>query len=273
MPGDFERLNGFRGGARVREALLRTPGVFSDRPRAFWFRGVANFGDELSPQILSWVLGRQPIWVSRRYSGKVISTGSILTAVARGDTVWGSGLIRPERCVPPARVRFLAVRGPLTRDCIAADVPEIYGDPAMLVPMFYSPPVEKTHEIGVVPHYTDAGAIGEVDSALRVIDVRDPWQVVGRCNPSVSGGSVLLAAWPDHRRGLWYTGELDHDTNRLVGGGFKFRDYYLGTGRDVAEPTPWESGVSVAIDRTAPVPSGDVGRLLDAAGSILGQAK
>jgi hypothetical protein len=32
-----------------------------------------------------------------------------------------------------------------------------------------------------------------------------------------------------------------------------------------------ESGVSVAIDRMAPVPSVDVGRLLDAAGLILGQ--
>jgi len=262
----LDHLLGVRGGWRLRDGLLRSGLIAPRRPRAFWFTGVPNFGDELGPALLHSVLGAQPIRVSRHYKGKVLAVGSILqTALAASDVVWGSGLIRDQTILPPRGVKFLAVRGPLTRDRVLADVPAVYGDPAILLPKFHRTSVEKTHAIGIVPHYHDREAMSIANSAISVIDVGRPWRsvvdAIRSCERVISSslhGIIVAEAY-----GIPAT--WVRITDRIAGGTFKFHDHLLATGRDPIEPIPLRLGIDRAANRPLPAPQFDSAPLLEAA--------
>src|SRR5690606_38035726 len=68
-------------------------------------------------------------------------------------------------------------RGPQTRKLLLElgyDCPEIYGDPAILLPKYFNPPVIKKYKIGVIPHYLDlemAQALFKDQEGVIVIDL------------------------------------------------------------------------------------------------------
>lgn len=257
---------------KLRLATLRIPCILPERPRAYWFRGTSNFGDQLSPHVLRWVTGVKPIWVPPTYSGKVLATGSILEAAAEDDVVWGSGLIRSRVFRPPRDVTFLAVRGPLTRAMIHGDgdVPEVYGDPATLLPSFYMPATTQRHEIGVVPHYVDRSSVQVEDPSILLIDVRRHWQEVVdqilSCAVILSSSlHGLIVAEAYGIPASWI-----RITDKILGGTFKFDDYYLSTDRDRREPVDWELGIDAALGGVAPTPHFSPEPLLAAARSYYG---
>ena len=90
----------------------------------------------------------------------VSAIGSVLHLIKKQNTiVWGSGLIN-ENLLPPVQpYKILAVRGPLTRKVLLSqgyDCPEVYGDPALLLPYVYTPKKKrKRYILGIVPHYVD----------------------------------------------------------------------------------------------------------------------
>lgn len=265
---DFEPLLRVRGGARVRDRLLQLPFVSSARARAYWFSAVPNFGDHLSAAVLHWATGSPPIWVTRFFCGKVLAVGSVLEAAAPNDTVWGSGAIRDAPLVPPPGVSFLAVRGPLTRARVAADVPEVYGDPALLTPLVHNSPVEKKYAIGVVPHYADQAAVTINDPSVAVVDVGRPWRevvdLIRACEIVVSSSlHGLIVAEAYGVPASWV-----RITDGVKGGGFKFNDYYLSTGRDAQAPAAWKCGLGHAVLRTAPPIQFDPEALIAAAKGI-----
>jgi pyruvyltransferase len=202
--------------------------------RAFWWTGKSNFGDQLTPPILSHFTGRKVVMAGRNEGNKVLAVGSIVHLVRPGDTVWGSGWHRGYEIQAPASALFLAVRGPLTRSrLIGADVPEVYGDPGLLLPLVYNPDIEVRHRVGYVPHMVDKG-LCPTDGL--VIDVQRPWREVVNaikgCERIVSSslhGIVAAEAY-----GIPATWAVYSD--RIIGGEFKFRDYLLGTGRDEQGP-------------------------------------
>ncbi len=268
MTGDLGALLRVRGGGRVRDRLLQLPFLAAGRARAYWFSARPNFGDHLSADVLHWVTGSRPIWVTRHFRGKVLAIGSVLRMAAPKDIVWGSGAIEDAPLLPPPRVSFLAVRGPLTRARVAADIPEVYGDPALLIPHFHNTPIEKRYAIGIVPHYVDQAAVAMNDPSVAVIDVRHPWRdVVDRiraCEAIVSSSlHGLIVAEAYGIPASWV-----RITDGVKGGGFKFNDYYLGTGRDVRAPVGWERGLSYALVRIAPPIEFDPEPLIKAARGI-----
>lgn len=232
---------------------LRTRLLSPCRLRSYWFTRFPNFGDQLSVPVLEWVTDSSLTWVGSRYRGKILGVGSILQyAIASGDHVWGSGLIQDRRIVPPANATFLAVRGPLTRQYLSADIPEIYGDPALLLPYFHHQPVKKRYSIGIVPHHYDHSDIPDDDPAITVIDVTKHWaQVVDEirsCEVIVSSslhGVIVAEAY-----GIPATWIRISD--RLEGGSFKFHDYLLATGRGALPPFDWTEGLSNAVRRPLP---------------------
>ena len=249
---NLDVLVNVRGGRRLRDWLLRCSRIESDRPRVYWFRRFPNFGDQLSKDILGWVLGTSPTWVSERFRGKILAIGSILpAALAEKDIVWGSGAIDRQVIVPPAGASFVAVRGPLTRMVIKAEIPEVYGDPALLLPLFCKHPVEKKYRIGVVPHYHDRALISITDPAILVINVANPWPTVvdaiRSCEVILSSSlHGLIVAEAYGIPASWIK-----ISDRLKGGNFKFNDYYLATGRAETEPTRWNGQVNDAVRRIA----------------------
>lgn len=134
-----------------------------------------NFGDELNFWLYKKITGIEP---SRASFGArfdhVISIGTVLDRANQNSIVWGAG----GTCVNKPK-KILAVRGPITKqscDKLGIECPDVFGDPAILVPMFYSPkkPV-KRHEFVVAPHVSDFPLVNswyEKDSATSVIDLK-----------------------------------------------------------------------------------------------------
>lgn len=126
-----------------------------------YWNGVDNLGDALSPIIVNWMLSLKGFLPGKAISKTkhLYAVGSILTAGMQDATVWGSGILscdllyRLEKRILDIRL----VRGPLTRACLVDygySVPEVYGDPAILMPEIYIPQhVEKKARYGVVLHH------------------------------------------------------------------------------------------------------------------------
>jgi pyruvyltransferase len=256
------RSSPLRGTSRLSDAMTsfadsRTPTRLSEAMRRngilpaaslplYWFHSRPNFGDELSPFILGSVSGMTPTLVSRRASNKILAVGSILRFLRPGDLVWGAGAIRATPIEPPPGVEFIAVRGPLTRGLIQGDVPETYGDPATLLPQFYSPPMTRRHEVGIVAHARHKDAFDANSDAYHFIDVMQGWQAVvdsiASCDVIISSslhGIIVAEAYGVPA--VWITLEPE-----LAGGTFKFRDYYLSTDREM-RPVTWNGDLGKAM--------------------------
>lgn len=126
---------------------------------------VNNFGDLVGPIVVDLVRSRL-LLSDRSSSGlpvRLFSVGSVLHFAQDGDVVWGSGVngkIDAER----HRWRALdvrAVRGPLSRRWVESfsgqDVPEVYGDPALLLFELGYPRPERASRRGVtfIPNLND----------------------------------------------------------------------------------------------------------------------
>jgi pyruvyltransferase len=256
-------------GGVISHSLRLLIGQRADWVPAFWFTGTANLGDVLAPVIVRAILGREPLLVNRSYKGKLVSTGSVLSAAQPGDQVWGSGLLLPEK-FDGRGVRFLAVRGPRTRSLITGEVPERYGDPAMLLPSIYMPPsVGKRFEIGVIAHYRDNVDQLRKDNAVLWIDVQHMnWRAtiekINQCELVVSSslhGLILAEAYGVPA--VWVKAD-----GPIKGGAFKFHDYYEGTDRQPPVAAQWKWGFSAIAARASHPPKVDVRHLLEAAAEL-----
>lgn len=204
--------------------------------KLFWHK-TNNFGDAISPVILGHFLGEPIEFAEYDVKGKMVSTGSVIHAVQEGDTVWGTGLIsRTEMKMPKAT--FLAVRGPLTKQYCKIKT-DVFGDPGLLLPLIYKPKIEIKHKVGIIPHYVDKAFISRspgIQAMGYVINIQADWKKVVdeilSCELIVSstlhgivaaeayGVNVMWAVW----------------TDQIIGGSFKFEDYFMGTGREGVKP-------------------------------------
>ncbi|WP_417177426.1 polysaccharide pyruvyl transferase family protein [Bacteroides sp.] len=211
-----------------------------------------NFGDELNYYLLC-ELTEQPIsnlidickW-GRRGKTDLLFIGSLVEDFTTPDTIiWGSGAICGGNKIlrnKPKEVR--AVRGKLTRNYLLNNgvyCPEIYGDPALLCPLIYQSPVEKKYKIGLIPHVDDFhNPIVKVleERGVYIIKLADykKWHDVideiCQCEIIVSSslhGLILADAYEIPN--VWAT-----ISGKLLGGTFKFQDYFSGVNRCVDLP-------------------------------------
>lgn len=138
-------------------------------PLCYWHRKKAeNFGDYLSLKIVERIVGRHvapAITKKEMEQHKLLAIGSILILANEGDVVWGTGMNGKRMDLSLYNFENLdvrAVRGPLTRNFILnnfnIDCPEVYGDPALLIPYLFPEFKKKKnpeHEYVVIPHYTE----------------------------------------------------------------------------------------------------------------------
>lgn len=84
--------------------------------------------------------------------------------------IYGSGIGNPSQKLSGSPVKVLSVRGPRTRAVLLAhgiDCPEKYGDPALLLPLFYQPGMKRKDIVSVVPN--EGTMLGEKDTLLKEI--------------------------------------------------------------------------------------------------------
>lgn len=228
--------------------------------KAHWAKYSNNFGDILTPVLLQH-FGVKARWVGRGTSGKMLAVGSILGRARENDVVWGTGAIALKKGRSfrlPDGVRVLAVRGPKTRDLIDGDVPEVYGDPALILPEVYQPEVTKEFEIGVIPHEVEKDIPPTKDPQVLWIDINSGVKKVidsiNRCHLIASSSlHGIIAAEAYGIPAVWI-----RMTNRINGGSFKYDDYYLSTGRSPAPGISWDEGLVEIVRGTMPLPSIDI---------------
>ncbi|KAK4049304.1 hypothetical protein OIV83_004241 [Microbotryomycetes sp. JL201] len=213
-----------------------------------WSRGnysTQNFGDEIGPDLVERILGGQRVLRGPEHP-RLLTIGSYAHFAARCTILWGTGS-RSHPYPPPTEiVQVRATRGPLTRKAIMQRypnlyVPEIYGDPALLVPKFF-PEIERPDDVPddlmgrvvVLLHMGDLGSNDDVVEKLpsdwRIVsalaaDWRDVVREIRNSTFVISSsmhGLILADAYGVPSRGVM----LRHFEPE-----FKFHDYYEGTGR------------------------------------------
>jgi pyruvyltransferase len=142
-----------------------------------YFTYCPNFGDLLSPWLVERMTGREVV-VADRSKPHYVVIGSIINQGTDQSIFWGTGTYGTEgkKEVAP-RARYTAVRGPLTRDKLSASkgfgirVPSVFGDPALLLPLYYMPDVKVTHEYGVAVRWSErAWAKATYGPGVKLID-------------------------------------------------------------------------------------------------------
>lgn len=227
--------------------------VYSRRIHAVWCLGTANWGDALNPVLIEWLSGRKPRCDTDPDMDKFLVIGSVLEFADRNTTVWGSGFIKAGQLVKERPKAIRAVRGPLSRASLldqGIDCPEVYGDPALLLPRLYNPDVPKQYEIGLIPHYADKSHPWldryRNDPKVRIIDVEsDTWrfvQEVKSCELIVSSSlHGVICADSYGVPAIWM--EL---SDKVIGNGFKFFDYFASIQHEVSAPIVPNENMSLA---------------------------
>lgn len=242
--------------------------IYRDYVSCFW-SNCDNWGDALTPYLVARISGRPVRFDENPYCWKYFVIGSVLQRADKYSIVWGSGMISPEALPAQAPHRVHAVRGPLTRKMLMQSgikCPDVYGDPALLLPRYFNPPKSCTYRLGVIPHMVDKNHPWIESSAkeegVKVIDIEADIETfvkdVLSCECILSSslhGLICADAYeiPNRRIVL---------SDQIQGADFKFLDYYGAA--NVAPQTPIKPKVSEsalqiipAIDRIAPLPDLD----------------
>jgi pyruvyltransferase len=230
------------------------------------WRGIRhrNWGDDLNYYFIRQLTGRPVVMYHNFKLAKwlhlknYLCIGTLLDAVkyANAQTiVWGSGVSGQERTfVTPKNI--LAVRGKKTKefcDRYGVYCPEVYGDPALLLPLVYkaSPPAlpnregaSKKYRLGIIPHVVDQQhpVIREIKEKyadeILVIDLAryDKWtdviDQICSCERILSSSlHGLIVSDVYQIPNCWI--EL---TGNISGGHFKYYDYASSVNRKFVAP-------------------------------------
>ena len=211
-----------------------------------------NYGDELNINMLKEFLPKKKLfnmadiceW-GRKNKINYIVIGSMIEHSTSKSIIWGAGAIEGgERKLKSSPLDIKAVRGSLTRDYLLKnmiDCPEIYGDPALLIPLVYNQEVPMKHELGIIPHvseinHPEVNRLQQLGVHVIRFDKYEHWHNVideiRSCRNIVSSslhGLILSDAYsvPNGWIAL---------SDNLLGGHFKFLDYFSSVQRDQLIP-------------------------------------
>lgn len=200
--------------------------------------GGDNLGDYLSTVVFEHMLLLRGIANVTDRKKHLYAIGSILAFGFQNATVWGTGLLLEPKAssfyktVLNPRIRKLdirMVRGPRTRAVLLEkgyDCPEIYGDPAILLPEIYTPVLKgPKKDCTVILNHNSKLVYGE-NLSIATSDYKSFIDVVANSKKVISGsmhGAILAESY-----GVPAVILSDAATQK---GCFKFDDYYNSTGR------------------------------------------
>lgn len=200
-----------------------------------------NLGDYLAEIIVDYMLSLKKIdrnkYIAHRKN--LYTVGSILGTGMCNATVWGSGYIDKyivgstyKKILPKLRqLDIRAVRGPLTREVLLSagyTCPEIYGDPAILLPLIYTPntpPDLPKDDYKIVRHFTDNTECQNIISVLTKDYRNFVDQIVTSKKIISSSLHGIIIAESYGIPAVLYMPECVKEKE------FKYRDYYYSTGR------------------------------------------
>ena len=121
-----------------------------------------NYGDDINVYFLGAITGKKIIPAEALIfpHTNICAIGSLIPAFLDNKTIiWGSGVSNDEMLLKYKPKRVEAVRGPLSREYLMRNgvfCPEVYGDPALLLPVFYKPQYNVCkYKLTLIPHHRD----------------------------------------------------------------------------------------------------------------------
>lgn len=213
--------------------------------RVFYWKphsGHRNFGDHLAKVIVTKVLADHGHLIEEqvRQPRQLLSVGSVLHFAEDGAVVWGSGVNGKVMRAADHRYRRLdvrAVRGPKTRAFLmdkGIAVPEVYGDPALLLPHLFPGRFARDVQraVAVVPNLHDLQTLQQ-EGVADLVSPLDGWnrciEQILQAELVVSSslhGIIIAEAYGVPARYVRFS-EVENP--------FKYDDYMQGTGRDRME--------------------------------------
>lgn len=181
--------------------------------------------------------------------------GSVLPVADAHTGVWGTGFIAENGNCRGKPLKVYAVRGPFTRQWLlkrGIECPEIYGDPALLFPTFYKPQIQKKYELGLIPHYVDQKHPWVLkaiqDPRVKFIDILTGEENLLKFIDEVcSCKRILSSSLHGVICGDAYTipSLWVEFSDKVIGRGFKFRDYFKSVGRNEIDSIEFNPQMSV----------------------------
>lgn len=210
-----------------------------------------NFGDQLSPYIVKQITGMEIqhkiasiSWVNLikyvvKYPHKLkmlsqyvlpwehhyIGLGSVLSYGNSRSEIWGSGFMNWNEDFHGGTI--YALRGELSASKIGCKKCMAYGDPALLLPLLYTPRNRTKHIVGIIPHWKETSFFKRIyGDKYRLVDLRstDVESIIDEiCSCQLVLSSSLHGIIVAHAYGIpaiWIKkGDINTD-------GFKFDDYF-----------------------------------------------
>ena len=217
-----------------------------------------NYGDLVGKYLVEKISGRNVIWkhpkkfhLTNFWKPTYVTAGSILAHINKQCVVWGSGIISKDHNVKDAK-EFLAVRGPHSHERLTElgyEVPEVFGDPALLMPKFFTSEAEKKYKVGIIPHYVDYetvnGWYSENDQVhvidLMTNDIEEVTTQILQCEYTLSSslhGVIVSHAYniPSVRVAF---------SDKIFGDGIKYLDYLASVALENYQPALLDRPLSV----------------------------
>ncbi|MFC1688460.1 polysaccharide pyruvyl transferase family protein [Pseudomonadota bacterium] len=178
--------------------------------------------------------------------------GSVLSSTDSCSEVWGAGFLSARsRCLQkPGKIH--AVRGKLSERSLVnqgISCPQVYGDPALILPEMYRPLQTRKYKFGIIPHYVDSGyrkgILGNLnacnmleDMRIKIIDVSpnlffDFINQVNECEYIASSslhGLILAHAYGIPAVWVKFSDFISGND------GFKYLDYFSTTELNIEHP-------------------------------------
>lgn len=199
-----------------------------------------NVGDLLSPVIVCNMLKTRGIDFDTSIEGTkhLTAVGSALGVGVQKCTVWGSGCRQYgyDKRLALSDYDIRAVRGPKSREVLIQCghiCPEIYGDPAVLLPEFYSPIPSPEKHITYIPHFRESQATH--DGVVTLSPLTKDWKAfINSLTQSelVLSSSLhgIILAESYGIPAIW----VESKESSVVP--LKYADWYESTGREVPVP-------------------------------------
>ena len=202
-------------------------------------KSAENYGDLLGYYLANKVSDKKIVfaWPKKRnllnfYRPIYLTVGSIIHNADKNCIIWGSGFINKNMTIAPAKI--CSVRGPVTRNLLTKQghrVPKSFGDPALLLPKYYNPKVEKKYKLGIIPHYTDYKDLIKIfnnNENIKVInlmsdDIEKTTYEILECEKTISSSlHGLIVSHAYHIPSLW-----TKFSDKPFGDDMKYDDYFL----------------------------------------------
>jgi hypothetical protein len=195
--------------------------------KVWWMVGekIHNFGDVLTPKILDYYN------IKYEYSKdnyNMICVGSVANKAKNNCIVVGSG-VAWEKIKLNKTAIYKCVRGPYTRNAVinsGGNCPDIYGDPALLLPEFCSES-KKEYDVGIIPHMKEYAVVAKKYNKHHVINLnnKNPLEVaqeISKCRKTISSSlHGIIASHAFNIPCAWVK-----FSDIIIGDDTKFKDHY-----------------------------------------------